>query len=73
MASDRIDKGALSSLEMSKNITIIYLEEYWRVRIPKTYQRPCFAKCHMLNMSNHALNRDDGAYLPEEYMHLIGR
>jgi hypothetical protein len=24
-------------------------------------------------MSNHALNRDDGAYLPEEYMHLIGR
>ena len=23
-------------------------------------------------MSNHALNRDDGAYLPEEYMHLIG-
>jgi hypothetical protein len=23
--------------------------------------------------SNHALNRDDGAYLPEEYMHLIGR
>ena len=26
-----------------------------------------------INMSNHALNRDDGAYLPEEYMHLIGR
>jgi hypothetical protein len=25
-----------------------------------------------INMSNHALNRDDGAYLPEEYMHLIG-
>ena len=23
------------------------------------------------NMSNHTLNRDDGAYLPEEYMHLI--
>ena len=26
-----------------------------------------------INMSNHALNRDDGAYLPEEYIHLIGR
>jgi hypothetical protein len=26
-----------------------------------------------INMSNHALNRDDGAYLPEEYMHLIGK
>jgi hypothetical protein len=26
-----------------------------------------------INMSNHALNRDDGAYLPEEYMQLIGR
>ena len=23
-------------------------------------------------MSNHALNKDDGAYLPDEYMHLIG-
>jgi hypothetical protein len=22
-----------------------------------------------INMSNHVLNRDDGAYLPEEYMH----
>jgi hypothetical protein len=26
-----------------------------------------------INMSDHTLNRDDGAYLPEEYMHLIGR
>ena len=26
-----------------------------------------------INMSNHALNRDDGAYLPEENIHLIGR
>jgi hypothetical protein len=26
-----------------------------------------------INMSNLALNRDDGAYLPEEYMHPIGR
>jgi hypothetical protein len=25
------------------------------------------------DMSNYALNRDGGAYLPEEYMHLIGR
>jgi hypothetical protein len=35
-------------------------------------QRLCLEAWHM-NMSNHALNRDDGAYLPEEYMHLIGR
>jgi hypothetical protein len=36
-------------------------------------QRLCIEAWH-INMSNHALtNRDDGAYLPEEYMHLIGR
>jgi hypothetical protein len=35
-------------------------------------QRLCLEAWH-INMSNHALNGDDGAYLPEEYMHLIGR
>jgi hypothetical protein len=35
-------------------------------------QRLCLEAWH-INMSNHALNRVDGAYLPEEYMHLIGR
>jgi hypothetical protein len=35
-------------------------------------QRLCLEAWH-INMNNHALNRDDGAYLPEEYMHLIGR
>jgi hypothetical protein len=35
-------------------------------------QRPCLEAWH-INMSNHALNRDDGAYSPEEYMHLIVR
>ena len=30
-------------------------------------QRLCLEAWH-INMSNHALNRDDGAYLPEEYM-----
>jgi hypothetical protein len=35
-------------------------------------QRLCLEAWH-INMSRHALNRDDGAYLPEEYMHLIGR
>jgi hypothetical protein len=35
-------------------------------------QRLCLEAWH-INMSNHALNRDDSAYLPEEYMHLIGR
>ena len=35
-------------------------------------QRLCLEAWH-INMSNYASNRDDGAYLPEEYMHLIGR
>ena len=35
-------------------------------------QRLCLEAWH-INMSLHALNRDDGAYLPEEYMHLLGR
>ena len=35
-------------------------------------QRLCLEAWH-INMSNHALNRDGGAYLPEEYMHLVGR
>ena len=29
-------------------------------------QRRCLEAWH-INMRNHALNRDDGAYLPEEY------
>ena len=33
-------------------------------------QRLCLEAWH-INMSNHALNRDDGAYLPKEHMHLI--
>jgi hypothetical protein len=32
----------------------------------------CLEAWH-INMSHHDLNRDDVAYLPEEYMHLIGR
>ena len=39
----------------------------------RLYYNPTEAKAWHINMSNHALNRDDGAYLPEEYMHLIGR
>jgi hypothetical protein len=35
-------------------------------------QKLCLEAWH-INMSNHDLNRDDGAYLPEEYMYLIGR
>jgi hypothetical protein len=35
-------------------------------------QRLCL-EAWLINMSNHALNRDDGACLPEEYMYLIGR
>jgi hypothetical protein len=37
------------------------------------YGQRLFLEAWHINMSNHALNRDDGAYLPEEYMHLIGR
>jgi hypothetical protein len=33
-------------------------------------QRLCLEAWH-INMSNHALNRDDGAYFPEEYMHSL--
>jgi hypothetical protein len=35
-------------------------------------QRRSLEEWH-INMSNHALNRDDGAYFSEEYMQLIGR
>jgi hypothetical protein len=35
-------------------------------------QRRCLEAWH-INMSNHALSRDDGAYSPDEYMHLISR
>jgi hypothetical protein len=35
-------------------------------------QRLCLDGWH-INMSKHALNRDDVTYLPEEWMHLIGR
>jgi hypothetical protein len=35
-------------------------------------QRLCLEAWH-INMSHHALNKDYGAYLPEEYLHLIGR
>jgi hypothetical protein len=26
-----------------------------------------------INLSNHVLNSDDGAHLPQEYIHLVGR
>ena len=32
----------------------------------------CLEAWH-INMSTHALNWDNGAYLPEEYIHLVGR
>jgi predicted ATP-binding protein involved in virulence len=35
-------------------------------------QRLCLEAWH-INMSNHALNNDDSAYLPEEYIYLIAR
>ena len=34
-------------------------------------QRRCLEACHT-NASLCALNRDDGNYLPKEYLHLIG-
>ena len=38
----------------------------------KRYGQRLWLEAWHINMSNHALNRDDSAYLPEEYIHLIG-
>ena len=35
-------------------------------------QRRCLEAWH-INMNHHALNRDDGSYLPQEYFHLVGK
>ena len=35
-------------------------------------QRLCLEAWHV-NASLCALNRDDGSYLPQEYLHLVGR
>jgi hypothetical protein len=37
------------------------------------YGQRLYLEAWYINMSNHALNRDNDAYLPEEYIHLIGR
>ena len=35
-------------------------------------QRRCLEAWHT-NMNHHALNRDDGSYLPQEYFYLVGK
>ena len=35
-------------------------------------QRLCLEAWH-INASSCALNRDDGSYLPQEYLHLVGK
>ncbi len=35
-------------------------------------QRRCLEAWH-INMNYHALNRDDRSYLPQEYLHLVGK
>ena len=35
-------------------------------------QRHCLEAWH-INMNQHALNRDDGSYLPQEYLHFVGK
>ena len=35
-------------------------------------QRRCLEAWH-IKMNQHALNRDDGSYLPQEYLHLVGK
>ncbi len=35
-------------------------------------QRRCLEAWY-INMNQHALNRDDGSYLPQEYLHLVGK
>jgi hypothetical protein len=34
-------------------------------------QRHCLEVWH-ININHHALNRDNGSYLPQEYLHLVG-
>jgi hypothetical protein len=58
--------------------TLVYINEYKAQS--NCNQDPTFRHSSLvsssgvhINMSNHALNRDDGAYLSEEYVHLIGR
>jgi hypothetical protein len=66
------------TLEFSHAITLEFSHEIaWEnakvITTNNRYgQRLCLEAWH-INMSHHALNKDDGAYLPEEYMHLIGR
>ncbi len=35
-------------------------------------QRRCLVAWHNI-MNHHALNSDDGCYLPQEYLHLVGK
>ncbi len=33
----------------------------------------CGTKHMHINMNHRALNRDDGSYLPQEYLHFVGK
>ncbi len=42
------------------------------VRKPSSVQRRSLEAWH-INMNHHALNGDNGSYLPQEYLHLVGK
>ena len=74
---------AVSTLDKGKSALaehVLYVTPNMRLRgnskvitTNNRYGQRLWLEAWHINMSNHALNRDDGAYLPEEYMHLIGR
>ena len=68
-AVSTLDKGKLA---LAEHVCYTKHQIAWENSNNRYGQRLCQEGWH-INMSNHSLNRDDGAYLPEEYMHLIGR
>ena len=73
------ERGQGPELDYSRTCTVCYTkhEIAWEnskvITTNNRYGQRLWLEEWHINMSNHAFNRDDGAYLPEEYMHLIGR
>jgi deoxyhypusine synthase len=66
---------------VNPNIVTTFLRVHKKTSTQRQYQRDINVRRTFIQRlynvivlaGNHALNRDDGAYLPEEYIHLIGR
>ncbi len=64
---------AVSTLNKGKSAFAIAWENSKIITTNNRYgQRRCLEAWH-INMNQHALNRDDGSYLPQEYLHLVGK